>query len=130
MKLAKRMFRAYQPTTALARRTPYDLTPFSSDRDTLSEFSPFGSLFNTMNQLSSFADSSLSNKADVIETDSNYAIKVDVPGIQKENIKINMQNNVITIKGERKDENEKDQGTWHVSERSYGAFTRSKLLML
>ncbi|MGQ9510267.1 MAG: Hsp20/alpha crystallin family protein [Thermodesulfobacteriota bacterium] len=62
---------------------------------------------------------------DVSETDSEYIIKVEVPGIDPKDINISLMNNILTIKGEKKQEKEEKEENYHLLERSYGSFTRS-----
>jgi HSP20 family protein len=63
---------------------------------------------------------------DILETaDKNVVVKVELPDMKREDIKITLENNVLTIEGERKFENKKDSTTYHRVERGYGAFRRS-----
>jgi HSP20 family protein len=63
--------------------------------------------------------------ADVLETKDAIAIKVELPGMTEKDINVEMENGVITIRGERKIETEtKDKGYRRI-ERSYGKFVRS-----
>ena len=62
---------------------------------------------------------------DVSETDSEYVVKVEVPGIDPKDIEISLMNNLLTIKGEKKQEKEEKEENYHLIERSYGSFTRS-----
>jgi HSP20 family protein len=62
---------------------------------------------------------------DVVERDTDYAVKVELPGVNKEDVKITVQKDVLTIKGEKKQEQEKKGDNYHRLERSYGAFQRS-----
>ena len=61
---------------------------------------------------------------DVAETQEKILVRAEVPGLKQEDIQIEFENNLLTIRGERK--LEKAEGTtWHRVERSYGAFSRS-----
>ncbi len=62
---------------------------------------------------------------DIQETESGYSIKVDLPGIKKEDIKLSVENNVMSISGERKDEKEEKGKNYLRKEKSYGSFFRS-----
>jgi HSP20 family protein len=62
---------------------------------------------------------------DVYETDAELVMKMDVPEVKKEDIKVNMDGNILTIKGERKFEKDVKEENYHRVERSYGEFTRS-----
>lgn len=59
---------------------------------------------------------------DVAEHDNEYLVKVELPGVSKDDVKITMQDNVLTIRGEKKQEKE---SSYHRVERSYGSFQRS-----
>lgn len=61
----------------------------------------------------------------VYEDDRTINIEADLPGIQEKDIDISLENNVLTISGERKLENEEKKENFHRIERSYGRFTRS-----
>jgi HSP20 family protein len=62
---------------------------------------------------------------DITETDSAYLIKGEIPGVNKEDIKVNIENGMLTMSGERKQEKEEKNKKYHRIERSYGSFMRS-----
>ena len=62
---------------------------------------------------------------DISETDKQYVIDVEVPGMDKKDIELNVDNNTLTISGERKFENEEEGKHFHRVESSYGNFSRS-----
>ncbi len=62
---------------------------------------------------------------DVAETKDDVVIKAEIPGMKKEDVKISIQDNVLTLKGEKKQEKEEKDANFHRIERSYGAFCRS-----
>lgn len=64
-------------------------------------------------------------KVDVAETDKAYEIHVAVPGMKKEDFTIELNDNFLTISGERKLTNEKREKNFHSIETQYGAFSRS-----
>lgn len=63
--------------------------------------------------------------ADVRETDEAYTFELEIPGVAKEDLHIEAEGNVLTIKGERKPAAGSEHGTCVRSERSHGAFERS-----
>ena len=79
------------------------------------EFSSFG--FN-------FSDS-FSPKIDISEDKESIHVTAEVPGVQKENLKITLQDNILTLQGEKKKEEESKDKNYHRVERSYGSFKRS-----
>jgi HSP20 family protein len=63
--------------------------------------------------------------ADIAETDKEYLVRAELPGVGKENVKIDVQDDVLTISGERKLENEQADENRIRVERFYGSFSRS-----
>ncbi|MGZ5278978.1 MAG: Hsp20/alpha crystallin family protein [Pseudobdellovibrionaceae bacterium] len=62
---------------------------------------------------------------DVNETEEAYLLSVDLPGVKKEDVNIDVSNNVLTVSGERKHEYESKEKGSRRYEQSYGQFTRS-----
>lgn len=62
---------------------------------------------------------------DISETEKEYIIKAELPEVKKEEVKVAVQEGVLTIQGERKQEKEEKNKKFHRIERSYGAFLRS-----
>ena len=62
---------------------------------------------------------------DVSETKDNFVVKAEVPGIDAKDIDISLTGDVLTIKGEKKQEKEEKEEDYHLVERSYGSFSRS-----
>ena len=62
---------------------------------------------------------------DISETDKAFEIKVEIPDVNKEDVKVTVDNRVLTIWGERKQEKEEEGKKFHRIERYYGVFTRS-----
>jgi HSP20 family protein len=62
---------------------------------------------------------------DVREREDTYLVEVELPGLTKDDVKITMENNILTILGEKKQEKEEKRGDYHRSERVYGSFQRS-----
>jgi HSP20 family protein len=62
---------------------------------------------------------------DLVETDEHLVLKADLPGLDKEDVKIEIKDNVLTISGERKAEHEEHKDGYHRVERAYGSFSRS-----
>ncbi len=61
----------------------------------------------------------------VYEDEHNIMVTVELPGVDEKDIDVSLENNVLTINGERKLENEEKKENFHRIERSYGRFTRS-----
>ncbi len=66
-----------------------------------------------------------SPSVDIYETENNVVLKAELPEIDEKDIDIKLEDNILTIKGERKLENETEKENYYRMERSYGAFSRS-----
>jgi HSP20 family protein len=64
-------------------------------------------------------------RVDIAETDQAFVIKAEVPEVKKDDVKITVDNGILSICGERKQEQEEKGKTFHRVERFYGQFTRS-----
>ncbi len=67
----------------------------------------------------------LTPRMDVIETDKEFEITAELPGLEEKDVQVNVADNVLTIRGEKKAEKEEKDKDYHLVERSYGAFERS-----
>src|SRR3989440_341807 len=63
--------------------------------------------------------------ADITEDEKEYLIKAELPDVKKEDVKVTVENGVLTISGERKFEKEEKKKKYHRVERGYGTFMRS-----
>src|SRR6516164_9357294 len=66
---------------------------------------------------------------DILEDDHNIKLKAEIPGVKVEDLAVTLENNVITITGERKFKDEEEKDNFHRIERRYGKFTRSLTLL-
>jgi len=64
-------------------------------------------------------------RVDVIELGDKFEVSAELPGIDKENVKLELNDNVLSISGEKNHENEGSDRNIHFTERSYGSFHRS-----
>lgn len=62
---------------------------------------------------------------DVSETDKTIEITVELPGLEKKDVLLNIADNFLTIRGEKKNEREEKEKDYHVLERSFGSFART-----
>lgn len=69
-------------------------------------------------------------EVDVTEEEKQYLVKADLPGMRKEDIEVSVTNNILTIKGEKKEETEKKEKNFYSRERRFGGFQRSIQLPL
>jgi HSP20 family protein len=62
---------------------------------------------------------------DVFEEKDDIVVKAELPGIEKDNIEVNLADHTLTIKGEKKKEEEIKEANYYRAERSYGSFLRT-----
>lgn len=96
---------------------------------TLIKFEPLRELENWNERIHRFfgeyptTDFNYYPHVDISEDEDNIYVEAEIPGVKKEDIKITLQDNILTITGEKKKENNKKN--FFRSERVYGSFTRS-----
>lgn len=64
-------------------------------------------------------------KVDISEDESAFHLDAEMPGVSREDISVGIEDDVLTIKGERKKESEEQKKNYHRIERTYGCFSRS-----
>jgi HSP20 family protein len=97
------------------------------------EVNPFVSLQQEVERLfddfargfPAFGSAGLVPNMDVMETDKEIELAVELPGLEEKDVQINLADNVLTIRGEKKAEKEEKDKNYRLLERSYGSFTRS-----
>src|SRR5215207_2141495 len=65
---------------------------------------------------------------DVLERDGDLVVRAELPGVRPEDVDITLQNRVLTISGERREEQEEQRGSYYLRERKHGSFSRSMTL--
>jgi len=98
-------------------------------------FREFSTLQDRMNRLfretqgnsqdESLISSSFAPAVDVYEDEHNVTLKIEVPGIDEKDIDVRIENNTLTVHGERKIEKEEKEENYRRVERQYGGFTRT-----
>lgn len=76
-------------------------------------------------ELANYENSVWSPLTDIVEENNQYVLHVDLPGMEKKDIKINFSNGTLSISGERQMESESKDKNYHRIERMYGKFYRS-----
>src|SRR5580700_2068664 len=106
-------------------------------RTTLTHFQPFRGVSTLQDQIHRLFDGAFdpaSDEAnltpwapavDIFETEQNLVVKADLPDLKPEELDIRVENNILTIRGERKFEKKVDENNYLRVERSYGSFSRS-----
>ena len=82
---------------------PWGLRPFETFNSTLPDFAP---------------------RLEVNETDKAWTVSAELPGLDEKDVQVSLENQVLTISGEKKSETTDRSGAYYRSERSYGAFHR------
>jgi HSP20 family protein len=62
---------------------------------------------------------------DVTETEKEYEVKAELPGMEEKDVEVTLTDGVLTIRGEKKTDHEEKGKGFHMVERSYGSFSRS-----
>jgi HSP20 family protein len=62
---------------------------------------------------------------DITEQENEYQVRVELPGVNKDDVKITLESNILTIRGEKKQEKDVKEESMHRTERVYGSFQRS-----
>jgi HSP20 family protein len=109
-------------------------------KNELARWDPFRELEEVHNRLSSFFDSGFPRTrerdesilttawaplVDISEDDRGYTLKVELPEMKREDIKVSVENGLLTISGERIREKEENNRKYHRVERAYGSFVRN-----
>lgn len=108
---------------------------------TLTKWDPFKEMEETQNRLArllgltparipngdkeSLTTAQWAPSVDIVEDDKEWLVKADLPEVKREDVKVTVENGVLTINGERKIEKEEKDKKYHRIERSYGNFLRS-----
>lgn len=75
--------------------------------------------------LSAFTDTDFAPRMDVVETNKGLKVTLEVPGLTRDQIKVTAEDDVLTVSGEKSQASEKTDGATHLTERSFGRFSRS-----
>ena len=103
----------------------------------ITKWDPFRDVFSLRTEMDRFFETMLGRYprergeglwaplVDVEETKDNVIARIELPGLKKEDIKVTIKNNMLTISGERKHETEEKGKTYYRIERAYGQFQRT-----
>ena len=102
------------------------ITPWDPFREVAALQNRVNSLFRDFNDgQSSMTTASFIPPVDVYEDEKKVVLKLEVPGIQEKDLDVSVENNTLTVKGERKFEEEEKEENFHRIERRYGSFLRA-----
>jgi len=107
--------------TVLTRWDPY--RELNTLQDRMNRL--FNASFSTEGRDESLATSGFAPAVDVYEDEHNVTLKIEVPGIDEKDIDVRVENNILTVHGERKIEKEEKEENYRRIERQYGSFTRT-----
>ena len=85
----------------------------------------FGSLFDEFFGGNETALAGFTPRLDVSENDKELTVEAELPGMDEKDVKVSLEDGLLTIEGEKKEETEKDENGYHHVERSYGSFRRT-----
>lgn len=108
-------------TRNLTRWDPF--LELSAQKDRLSRLVRV--LYNPEGPEETLTTTSFAPPVDVYEDEHNITLKIEVPGIDEKDIDVHMENNTLTVHGERSFEKEEKEENFRRLERQYGSFTRS-----
>ena len=110
--------------TVLTRFEPF--REFSTLQDRMNRMNRlFRESFNEEGRDDSLNTSSFAPAVDVYEDEHKVTLKIEVPGIDEKDIDVQVENNILTVHGERKIEKEEKEENYRRVERQYGSFTRT-----
>ena len=110
----------------LVRWKPRSASPWSQESSVLNNWGSFmDDFFNWSTGRMHATECAWAPRIDVREESDAYVVQVDLPGMSKSDIDVSLENDVLTISGERKMEDTKTDETVHRRERFCGKFTRS-----
>lgn len=98
-------------------RSSNALTHFAHDKDAKDAQHPAGSISTPYPRWSLLA-------GEVEETEKEIIVRLEIPGIEKENCRVIIEGNRLFLSGEKRFERSSDTSSYHVMERAYGAFQR------
>jgi HSP20 family protein len=107
--------------TVITRWDPF--REFTTVQDRLNRL--FRESYGPEGREESLVTSSFAPPVDVYEDEHNLTLKLEVPGIDEKDIDVRIENNVLTVHGERKIEKEEKEENFRRVERQYGSFTRT-----
>jgi HSP20 family protein len=85
-------------------------------------------LFNTLFEAGDAQSQRWVPPMDLVEADDHFVLKADLPGLSEDDVSIEIQDNMLTVTGERREDHEQKEGGWYRVERTFGRFSRSLTL--
>lgn len=107
------------------------LIKYNPSRELLKIEKDFGKLFSNLFGKFNFRnddellEANWAPLSDVVETDNEYKIMLDIPGVEKNDVKVTIRNGMLCVSGERKNEKEYKNSNYYKIEKVYGKYYRS-----
>ena len=104
------------------------ITRIDPFRELVSLQDRFNSLFENFSEVSAkdqLASGTFVPAVDIYEDEHNLVLKLEIPGMNEEDLNVSLENNTLSVSGERKFEKEEKEENFHRIERRYGSFTRT-----
>ena len=102
----------------------FELIPFDRHLRSAASFDPFRMFDEMDRRLMNAAPAVSAFRTDVLDTGDAFKLECELPGFKKEDIKLDVENDCLTISAERKAENKDEKDNYIKRERFYGSFTR------
>jgi len=106
--------------TLVKYRPAHDLFRMRTDMDKF-----FNQFFSRAADQDDYPEVDWNPRVDIMEKETEYLVRAELPGLSKEEVKITLQDKVLTLKGEKKSEVKEENKSYHLCERSSGRFMRS-----
>ncbi len=94
-------------------------------RPTNETWDPFAGLEEIRQQFNRALESAFAPALDVVEEKDQFLVKIDLPGLSKDDVSVTIHDNFLTVKGERKQDVEKKETNFYHRERIHGMFSRT-----
>ena len=102
----------------------FELIPFDRHSRNMTSFDPFRMLDEMDRRLMTSVPAVSAFRTDVLDTGDAFKLECELPGFKKEDIKLDVENDCLTISAERKAETKSEKDNYVKRERFYGSFTR------
>lgn len=94
-------------------------------RPTTELWDPFAGLEEMRKEMNRAFETAFAPALDVVEEKDAFLVKIDLPGLSKDDVSVTIQDNFLTVKGERKHDVEKKEANFYHRERVHGTFART-----
>ena len=94
-------------------------------RPTTETWDPFAGLEDIRREVNRMFDTAFAPALDVVEEKDSFLVKIDLPGLSKDDVSVSIQDNFLIVKGERKHDAEKKDTNFYHRERVHGTFART-----